>query len=36
MNKYNVAIHRAIESSKKGDVNIDDHFREVTKMVEVG
>ncbi|MEN9918241.1 MAG: hypothetical protein RL662_677 [Bacteroidota bacterium] len=31
-----VAIQRAIESCKTQGVNVDDHFREVTKMVELG
>lgn len=31
-----VAIGRAIESCKTLGVNIDDHFREVTKMVQLG
>lgn len=30
-----VAIHRAIDSSKTQSVSVDDHFREVTKMVEL-
>ena len=31
-----VAIGRAVDSCKSQEVNIDDHFREVTKMVELG
>ena len=31
-----VAIGRAIESCKSLNVNVDDHFREVTKMVNLG
>ncbi len=31
-----VAIHRAVDSCKSQGVNVDDHFREVTKMVELG
>ena len=31
-----VAIHRAIDSCKTQNINVDDHFREVTKMVELG
>lgn len=31
-----VAIQRAVDSCKTQNVNIDDHFREVTKMVELG
>jgi DNA-damage-inducible protein D len=31
-----VAIQRAVESCKTQSINVDDHFREVTKMVELG
>jgi hypothetical protein len=31
-----VAIHRAVESCKTYGINTDDHFREVTKMIEIG
>ena len=31
-----VAIGRAMESCKSLNVSIDDHFRELTKMVELG
>lgn len=31
-----VAIHRAVDSCKSQGVNANDHFREVTKMVELG
>ena len=31
-----VAIQRAVESCKTQGVSIDDHFREVTKMIEIG
>ncbi|MDD4821069.1 MAG: DNA damage-inducible protein D [Bacteroidales bacterium] len=31
-----VAINRAVESCKTQGVNVDDHFREVTKMIEIG
>jgi DNA-damage-inducible protein D len=31
-----VAISRAAESCKTQGINVDDHFREVTKMVELG
>lgn len=31
-----VAIRRAVESCKSQNINVDDHFREVTKMVELG
>lgn len=30
------AINRAVESCKSQNINVDDHFREVTKMVELG
>ena len=30
-----VAIHRAVASCKSQGINVDDHFREVTKMVEL-
>ncbi|CEN44260.1 conserved hypothetical protein [Capnocytophaga canis] len=31
-----VAIHRAIDSCKTQNINVDDHFREVTKKVSLG
>ena len=31
-----VAINRAVDSCKAQNINIDDHFREVAKMVELG
>lgn len=31
-----VAIHRAVDACKSQGINIDDHFREVTKMVTLG
>ncbi len=31
-----VAINRAIESCRTQDISVDDHFREVTKMVQLG
>jgi len=31
-----VAIHRAVDSCKTQGINADDHFREVTKMIEIG
>lgn len=31
-----IAINRAVESCKTLNINIDDHFREVTKMIEIG
>ncbi len=33
---FQVAIGRAVESCKAQGINVDDHFREVTKMVELG
>jgi len=33
---FQVAMGRAIESCKSQNINIDDHFREVTKMVVLG
>ena len=33
---FTVAINRAVESCKSQVINIDDHFREVTKMIEIG
>ena len=31
-----IAINRAVDSCKTQGINIDDHFREVTKMIEIG
>ena len=31
-----IAIHRAVDSCKTLGINVDDHFREVTKMIEIG
>ena len=31
-----VAIGRAVDSCKTQGINVDDHFREVTKMVKLG
>jgi len=31
-----VAIHRAVDSCKTQGNNVDDHFREVAKMIEIG
>lgn len=31
-----VAIRRAVDSCKTQGINVDDHFREVTKMIEIG
>lgn len=33
---FQVAIGRAVDSCKTQQINIDNHFREVTKMVELG
>ena len=33
---FQVAIGRAVESCKQQNVTVDDHFREVTKMVSLG
>ena len=33
---FQSAISRAVESCKTQGINIDDHFREVTKMVRLG
>lgn len=33
---FQVAIGRAVESCKSQNINVDDHFREVTKMVVLG
>lgn len=33
---FMVAIHRAIDSCKTQGISVDDHFREVTKMIEIG
>jgi DNA-damage-inducible protein D len=33
---FTVAIQRAVESCKTQGINIDYHFREVTKMIEIG
>jgi len=32
---FTVAIQRAVDSCKTQGINVDDHFREVTKMVEI-
>ena len=31
-----VAVHRAVDSCKTLNINVNDHFREVTKMIEIG
>lgn len=33
---FMVAIHRSIDSCKTQGISVDDHFREVTKMIEIG
>ena len=33
---FQIAIGRAVESCKQQNISIDDHFREVTKMVQLG
>ena len=33
---FTIAIGRAVDSCKSQNVNVDDHFREVTKMVALG
>ena len=33
---FTVAIQRAVDSCKTQKINVDDHFREVTKMIEIG
>lgn len=33
---FQVAIGRAVDSCKTQQINIDDHFREITKMIEIG
>ncbi len=33
---FQVAIGRAVESCNSQNINVDDHFREVTKMVTLG
>ena len=33
---FQVALTRAVESCKAQNINVDDHFREVTKMVTLG
>ena len=33
---FTVAINRAVESCKTQGINVDDHFREVTKMIGLG
>lgn len=33
---FEVAIFRAVDSCKTQEINVDDHFREVTKMVRLG
>jgi DNA-damage-inducible protein D len=33
---FTVAVNRAVESCKSQGINITDHFRELTKMIEIG
>lgn len=33
---FTVAIQRAVESCKSQSINVDDHFREITKIIEIG
>ncbi len=33
---FRVAIGRAVDSCKTQIINVDDHFRDLTKMVEIG
>lgn len=33
---FSIAINRAVESCKSQGINVDDHFREVTKMITIG
>ena len=33
---FTVAINRAVDSCKAQNISVDDHFREVTKMIEIG
>ena len=33
---FTVTIQRAVESCKTQGISVDDHFREVTKMIEIG
>lgn len=33
---FTLAINRAVESCKSQNINVADHFREVTKMIEIG
>jgi DNA-damage-inducible protein D len=33
---FTVAILRAVDSCKTQNISVDDHFREVTKMIEIG
>ena len=32
---FQSAINRAVESCNTQDINVDDHFREVTKMIRL-
>ena len=33
---FEAAVFRAMDSCKSQKINVDDHFREVTKMIEIG
>lgn len=33
---FEIAVKRAAQSCKSQNINVDDHFREVTKMIELG
>ncbi|MDR0954166.1 MAG: DNA damage-inducible protein D [Rikenellaceae bacterium] len=33
---FTVAIHRSLDSCKSQGINVNDHFREVTKMIDIG
>ena len=33
---FDKAVRRAIESCETSDINVEDHFREVTKLIEAG
>ena len=33
---FTVAIHRAVDSCKAQGINVDDHFRDLTKMIGIG
>jgi DNA-damage-inducible protein D len=33
---FTIAVHRAVASCKTQGINVDDHFREITKMIKIG